>query len=56
MKTYILFIVFFIITYTHAQLPHTFTQTARNTHYGYAYAVAVDSQMGLFFVPTVLGD
>ena len=43
MRAYLLIIVFLVITNTRAQLPHTFTQTARNIHFGEAHGVAVDS-------------
>ena len=48
MRAYLLIIVFLVITNTRAQLPHTFTQTACNTHYGEAHGVAVDSNGTVF--------
>ena len=43
MKFYLIFIVFFLITICNAQLPHTFTQTARIDNGGSALGVTVDS-------------
>ena len=48
MKAYLLFIVFLLFTNNHAQFTHTFTQTARNTHYGSIEDVAVDSNGTVF--------
>ena len=48
MKTYLFFIVFLVITSSYAQLPHTFTQTAHNTHYGVAYGIGVASDGTIF--------
>ena len=43
MNFYLMFIVFFLITICNAQLPHTFTQTARIDNGGSALGVTVDS-------------
>ena len=40
---------------TYAQLPYTFTNTARNIHYGSAYGVAVDSDGTVFFATRIGG-
>jgi len=48
MKAYLLFFVLLVITNALAQLPHTFTQTARNTQYGIARGVAVGADGTVF--------
>ncbi len=52
MKVFLLFIVFLVVANIHAQLSHTFSQTARNIHYGYVECVAVDSNGTVFTAGT----
>ncbi|MGD8781731.1 MAG: hypothetical protein PVH88_22540 [Ignavibacteria bacterium] len=43
-----LLVVFYFSGVIYAQLPHTFTNTAHNTHYGNAWDVAVSSDGTVF--------
>lgn len=50
MKSFLLFILLLVFTNTQAQLTHTFTQTAHNIHYGFAYGVTVGSDGTVFLI------